>query len=165
MTTRLAAITGTAAVVLAGFALAAPVEAQYRQEIRNDPARCEAGKGSGVWVTINDIKKSQGTIRVQSYRATKQDWLEKGRWIYRMEAPAKAGSMRFCMPLPGAGHYGIAVRHDLDGDGETDIFGDGGAMSNDPSINLFNLGKPSYKKVGFDVGNGIEKISIRMRYR
>ncbi|NNC51558.1 MAG: DUF2141 domain-containing protein [Erythrobacter sp.] len=165
MTTKFAAVTGAAAVALAGLALATPAEAQYREKITHDPSRCEAGKGAGVWVTINEIKESKGTIRVQSYRATKEDWLKKGRWIYRMEAPAKAGSMRFCMPLPGAGHYGIAVRHDLDGDGETDIFGDGGAMSNDPSINIFNLGRPSYKKVGFDVGDGVEKISIRMRYR
>lgn len=165
MTTRLAAMTGSAAIALAGLTFAAPAEAQYREKISHDPARCDAGKGPAVWVTITDVKKSQGTIRIQSYRATKQDWLEKGRWIYRMEAPAKAGTMRFCMPLPAAGHYGIAVRHDLDGDGKTDIFGDGGAMSNDPSINIFNLGRPSYKKVGFDVGNKVESITIRMRYR
>jgi uncharacterized protein (DUF2141 family) len=118
-----------------------------------------------VSVTINGIKASTGTIRVQSYRGTKQDWLEKGRWIYRMEAPAKAGSMTFCMPLPAPGKYGIAVRHDVNGNGKTDIFTDGGAMSNNPSINIFNLGKPSYKKTAFDVGTGVKTMSIQMRYR
>lgn len=165
MTTKSAIAAVSAGMALVGLSLAAPATAQYREKIAHDPARCETGRGPAVMVTITDIKKSQGRIRVQSYRATKQDWLEKGRWIYRIEAPARAGTMRFCMPLPGPGHYGIAVRHDLDGDGETDIFGDGGAMSNDPSINIFNLGKPSYKKVGFDVGNGVERITIRMRYR
>ncbi len=165
MTSRLAAITGTAALALTGLSLSAPADAQYREKIAHDPGKCAAGKGPAVMVAITDVKESKGTIRIQSYRATKQDWLEKGRWIYRMEAPAKAGTMRFCMPLPGPGHYGIAARHDLDGDGKTDIFGDGGAMSNDPSINIFNLGKPSYKKVGFDVGPGVKQISIRMRYR
>lgn len=165
MTKTFAAIAGTAALAVAGLALAVPAEAQYREKITNDPAKCAAGKGPAVWVSLSGVKASQGTIRVQSYNATKQDWLEKGRWINRMEAPAKAGTMRFCMPLPGPGHYGIAVRHDLDGDGETDLFGDGGAMSNNPSINIFNLGKPSYKKVGFDVGTGVESISIQMRYR
>ena len=57
------------------------------------------------------------------------------------------------------------MRHDKNGNGKTDISSDGGGMSNNPSINIFNLGKPSYKKVGFDVGDKIEKISIRMRYR
>ena len=120
---------------------------------------------SAEGVTITDIKASSGTIRVQSYRGTKEDWLEKGRWIYRMEAPAKAGSMTFCMPLPAPGTYGIAVRHDVNGNGKTDIFADGGAMSNNPSINIFNLGKPSYKKTAFTVGAGVETMSIRMRYR
>ena len=165
MTSKLAAITGTAALALTGLAFSVPADAQYREKISHDPGKCSAGKGPAVLVSIIGVKESKGTIRIQSYRATKQDWLEKGRWINRMEAPAKAGTMRFCMPLPAAGHYGIAVRHDLDGDGETDIFGDGGAMSNNPSINLFNLGKPSYKKVGFDVSNGVENISVRMRYR
>ena len=166
MTTKTAiGFAAFSALSLAGLAMVAPAQAQYREKIDHDPAKCAAGSGSAVSVTITDVKASTGTIRVQSYRATKQDWLEKGRWIYRMEAPAKSGTMRFCMPLPGPGHYGIAVRHDLDNDGKTDIFGDGGAMSNNPSINIFNLGKPSYKKVGFDVGGGVESISIRMRYR
>jgi uncharacterized protein (DUF2141 family) len=62
------------------------------------------------------------------------------------------------------GSYGIAVRHDLDGDGETDLMSDGGGMSNNPSINIFNLGKPSYKKTAFTVDNGVKSIRIQMRY-
>lgn len=165
MIRKFAAITGTAALALTGLSMAAPAQAQYRQKISNDARKCASGAGPSVWVTVTGIKASTGRIRVQSYRATKQDWLEKGRWIYRMEAPASAGSMRFCMPLPAAGSYAIAVRHDLDGDGETDLFGDGGAMSNNPSINIFNLGKPSYKKTAFTVGSGVQNISVRMRYR
>ena len=165
MTNKIAALCAASALALTGLAVTAPAQAQYREKINHDPGKCSAGKGPAVMVTITDVKAGKGMIRIQSYRATKADWLEKGRWIYRMEAPAKSGTMRFCMPLPAPGHYGIAVRHDLDGDGETDIFGDGGAMSNNPSVNIFNLGKPSYKKVGFDVGSGVENISIRMRYR
>ena len=160
-----------AAIGVAGLAITAallisgPAQAQYREKISNNPALCEPGKGPAVSVTVTGIRESAGTIRIQSYRATKEDWLEKGRWINRMEAPARAGTMRFCMPLPRAGLYAIAVRHDVDGDGKTDIFGDGGAMSNNPGINIFNLGKPSYRNVGFDAGSGVEAISIRMRYR
>jgi uncharacterized protein (DUF2141 family) len=102
-------------------------------------------------------------MRVQLYRATKQDWLEKGRWIHRIEAPARAGSMSFCMPVPASGSYGIGIRHDVNNNGETDLTQDGGGMSNNPSINLFNLGKPSYDKVAFQV-NGVRSITINMRY-
>ncbi len=165
MTRTIFATTGLAALALAGLSTAAPAAAQYRQKIANDASRCGAGGGPAVRVTVNGIKESRGTMRVQSYRGTKEDWLEKGRWIYRMEAPAKAGTMQFCMPLPAPGVYGIAVRHDINGNGDTDIFSDGGAMSNNPSINIFNLGKPSYKKTAFRVGPGVEAISVTMRYR
>ena len=165
MNRNLIATTGIAALALTALAAPAPADAQYRQTISHDPAKCASGKGPAVRVTITDIKESGGIIRVQSYRGTKEDWLEKGKWIYRMEAPAKAGTMTFCMPVPKPGVYGIAVRHDVNGNGSTDIFKDGGAMSNNPSINIFNLGKPSYKKVGFDIGNRVENISINMRYR
>ena len=37
-------------------------------------------------------------------------------------------------------------------------------MSNNPSINIFNLGKPSYRKTAFTVGEGVTTISIAMKY-
>jgi uncharacterized protein (DUF2141 family) len=56
------------------------------------------------------------------------------------------------------------VRHDVNGNGHTDLTQDGGGMSNNPSINIFNLGKPSYKKTAISVGNGVKSIRIQMRY-
>lgn len=159
--THLSALAGSFALV--AMLAAHPVQAQYRQKIAHNPAKCSAD-GPAVWVTVNGVKESRGVVRVQSYRATQRDWLESGRWINRIEAPAKAGRMTFCMPVPAAGHYGIAVRHDVNGNGKTDLTADGGAMSNNPAINVFNLGKPSYRKVGFDVGNSVKSITINMRY-
>lgn len=116
-------------------------------------------------ITVTDVRASTGTMRVQLYRGTQQDWMASGRWIYRMETPARAGRMTFCMPVPQAGTYGIAVRHDINGNGDTDLTRDGGGMSNNPSINIFNLGKPSWRKTAFPVGAGeVKPITIRMRY-
>lgn len=160
-------MTMAAAAVLCGLVAAgaaSPAEAQYRQKIGNDMAKCQSGAGPSVLVTIDGVKSSTGTVRVQSYRGTKADWLEKGRWINRIEAPAKSGTMTFCMPVPDSGTYGIAVRHDANGNGKSDITKDGGAMSNNPSINIFNLGKPSYKKTAISVGPGVKSIRVRMRY-
>ena len=144
--------------------LAAPLSAQYRQTIGNNMAQCRGGDGPAVLVTVDGVKASKGRIRVQSYRANAADWLKKGRWINRIDAAAKAGTMTFCVPVPAAGSYGIAVRHDLDADGQTDLSSDGGGMSNNPSINIFNLGKPSYTKTAFSVGAGVKSIRINMRY-
>lgn len=153
------------AFALAGLGLAvlaAPAQAQYREAITNDPALCR-GDGPAVNVTVTGIKSSAGRVRVQLYRATKADWLEKGRWIHRIEAPARQGSMTFCMPVPQAGSFGIAVRHDVNGNGSTDLSQDGGGVSNNPSINVFNLGKPSYDKAAFQV-SGVRSITINVRY-
>lgn len=141
---------------------AAPGQAQYRQKIGNDLGDCRDG-GPAVLVNVDGIKASTGRIRVQAYRPA--DWLKKGRWINRIDVPAKAGSMTFCLPVPAAGSYGVAVRHDVDGDNKTDLFGDGGAMSNNPSINLFNLGKPAFSKAEIVVGDGAKSIRVTMRYR
>ncbi len=156
--------TAMAALALGGLAISAPAMAQFKQKISNDPAKCR-GSNPSVVVTLTGIKSSSGTIRVQSYRGIKSDWLEKGRWLSRIQTKANAGTMTFCVPVPSSGTYAIAVRHDINGNGSTDIFSDGGGMSNNPSINIFNLGKPSYKKTAFEVGDGAKSISIRMRYR
>lgn len=156
-----------AAGALAGAtvaASAAPGAIPYRQQVSNDMRKCAPGAGPAVRVTVNGVNASEGRIRVQSYLGTKSDWLEKGRWINRIEAPAREGTMTFCVPLPRTGTYGIAVRHDTNGNGKTDITKDGGGMSNNPSINIFNLGKPSYTKTAFEVGPGVTSITINMRY-
>lgn len=163
------AIAGSFALALVGASLAAPevarAQTQYRQKIANDPGKCAADRGPAVLVTLQGVASSTGTIRVQSYRATESDWLEKGRWLNRIEAPARTGTMRFCMPVPAPGLYGIAVRHDRNGNGKTDLSTDGGAMSNNPRLNIWNLGRPDYRKTAFRIGSGVEAISINMRYR
>lgn len=155
------ALSFSAALAMAGTVPAVAASGGYGNEISNNMSRCNSG--TAVRVTVRGVKSSSGKVRVQLYRGTKADWLAKGRWINRIEAPARSGTMSFCMPVPEAGVYAIAVRHDANGNGSTDITKDGGAMSNNPSINVFNLGKPSYTKTRFRV-DGVESITINMRY-
>ena len=157
------AVAGLALAALAGTGFATAAHAQYRNEISNDMSRC-SGAGPAVRVNISGIKPATGMLRVQLYRGTASDWLETGRWINRIEVPARGGSATVCMPVPEPGTYGIAVRHDVNGNGKTNLRTDGGGMSNNPSINIFNLGKPSYKRTAFPVGNEVKTISITMKY-
>ncbi|MCL6250260.1 DUF2141 domain-containing protein [Altererythrobacter sp. KTW20L] len=152
------AVTAAAAGMLA---TATPALA-YQQEIRNDPARCR-GAGPAVRVNVSGIESSSGNMRVQIYHGTREDWLTSGKWLYRIEVPARAGSMTFCLPVPSAGSYAVAVRHDVNGNDRTDIRTDGGAMSNNPSINILNLGRPSVNRTRFDV-SGVTTINVNMRY-
>ncbi|EAQ28611.1 hypothetical protein NAP1_13468 [Erythrobacter sp. NAP1] len=155
---------------LGAAATSAPALAQasntsdYRNQISNNMRSCAPGGGPAVRVTINGIKSSTGKVRAQVYNGTRDDWLERGRWLNRIELPARRGRMVVCMPVPASGTYAIAVRHDANGNGETDISEDGGAMSNNPSINIFNLGKPGVDKTRFNVGNGVSTIAITMKY-
>src|SRR3546814_11222747 len=110
----------------------------------NDLSQCR--NGPSTLVQISGVKASTGKIRVQSYRGTAADWLEKGRWLARIEVPARAGSMTVCVPLPQAGVYGIAVRHDVNGNGKTDIPRAGGGMSNNQSTNILNPDTPTHTK-------------------
>lgn len=153
-------------IAVAGLVAAsvAPASAAQQREIGNDLDACRSGSGPALLVTVNGVKASSGKIRIQTYRATREDWMEKGRWINRIELPAKAGTMTFCLPVPESGTYGVAIRHDVNGNGKTDIGQDGGGISNNPSINIFNLGKPSYTKVGVGVGREVKPISIQMKY-
>lgn len=139
----------------------------HGQEIGNDLERCDASaKGPAVLVDVRGFVAATGRVRVQSYRATRDAWLAKGEWLDRIDVAVRPtnGGMRFCMPVPQPGKYGIAVRHDRDGDGKTDIARDGGGFSNNPSISIFNLGKPSVEKAAFYAGPGITRITINLKY-
>jgi uncharacterized protein (DUF2141 family) len=153
----IAAFAAAAALAMTGTASAGSV-------IPNDMSRCSAGEGPAVKVIVQGIKGSTGKVRVQTYPATKAAWLAKGRWLHRVESGARAGSMNFCLPVAAAGSYAIAVRHDKNGNGSTDIASDGGGFSNNPSISVFNLGKPSVGKVSFYAGSGVTTVTINMKY-
>lgn len=151
---------GIAAIALLSMAGTAAAGAQ----ITNDMSKCAAGKGPAVLVTVRGVESGAGRVRVQSYPATKAAWLTKGAWLNRIDARASAGAMNFCMPVPAAGNYGIAVRHDANGNGKTDISTDGGGFSNNPAISVLNLGKPSVSKVSFYAGAGVTRITINLKY-
>ncbi|APG62108.1 hypothetical protein LPB140_03995 [Sphingorhabdus lutea] len=151
-------------ISFAALALCA-TSASAGTKVSNNLSTCNSGKGPAVLVTITGIKNSEGKIRVQSYKANSSEWLARGKWLHRIESSASQGTMSICVPITaGNNTYGIAVRHDRNANGKTDISKDGGGFSNNPSLNIFNLGKPSYKKVGFTAGSGVTRITINMKY-
>ncbi|MCI4590152.1 DUF2141 domain-containing protein [Sphingobium sp. BYY-5] len=154
--------------LMSAAAMIAAVPAMaHGQEIANELERCGTdAKGPAILVDVRGFAAATGTVRLQSYPATKAAWLTKGEWLNRIDIAAKPtnGAMRFCMPVPRPGRYGIAVRHDRDGNGKTDLSRDGGGFSNNPSISIFNLGKPGVEKAAFYAGPGVTKITINLQY-
>lgn len=154
-------------VLAVGALLGAAPAWSHGQEIGNDLGRCAAtAHGPAVLVDVRGFASATGNVRLQSYPATRDAWLTKGAWLHRVEVAAKPsnGVMRICLPVPEPGKYGIAVRHDRDGNGKTDLARDGGGFSNNPSISIFNLGKPAVEKAAFQAGPGVTRITINLRY-
>lgn len=136
------------------------------QIVKNDMSLCRAGATKpAVIVEVVGFKKSAGRIRVQSYLASSKTWLKKGQWLNRIDIPValRGEKMVFCMPMPDAGSYSIAVRHDLDGNGKSG-WSDGGGFSGNPDISLTNL-RPSVSKTRIAVGNGVKRIRVVLNYR
>jgi uncharacterized protein (DUF2141 family) len=164
----------TARRLAAGLALAAafgaPVAAQgyvYGRVASNDPGQCAAGKGPAVQITVTGLKSSEGNLFVRAYPATKADWLVSKRYVMRVDAKPRAGSMTVCLPLPATGAFAIAVQHDANGNRKTDISTDGAGMSNNPGIKKI-LGlvprPPSVEKTRFTAGPGVTRMTISMQY-
>ncbi|MFN4113577.1 MAG: DUF2141 domain-containing protein [Sphingomonadaceae bacterium] len=154
-----------ATLTLSALALTPAASAQYRNTVAHNPASCNDAGSPKIRVQVNGVKEARGTVRAQVYYGTKGEWLEKGKWLTRVETPARAGTMTFCLPVPAAGTYAVAVRHDVNNNGKTDLSTDGGGMSNNPPINLLNLGRPSHTRTAFQASAGVTTISINMRYR
>jgi uncharacterized protein (DUF2141 family) len=128
-----------------------------------DVAACAAGaRGSALLVHVSGFKDRAGLLRISTYPATEADWLVKGRYTKRIDMPVPAaGDVDVCVGLTGAGHYGVAVLHDRNGDHHPNIFRDGGGFSNNPSL---GFSKPGVEKVSFVAGAGVTQVAIKLKY-
>ena len=150
-----------AALSMGGFATVADAGTR----VPNDLSQCNAGaSGSAALVRVIGFRDSNGRVRVQSYTGDR-NWLERGQWLHRVDIPvqARGRNMTVCLPLPGPGTYGIAVRHDANGNNSSDRR-DGGGYSRNPDLSFpFNL-QPDYDEVSFRVGTGVTRISVVLNY-
>jgi uncharacterized protein (DUF2141 family) len=148
------------AAILSLAALALPASAQAA--LGPDAAKCRTGDGPAVLVNINGFKARTGSVRVNVY-ADPATFLQRGRYIRQINLPVtRAGAMPICVSLPRSGRYAVAVRHDIDGDGND--WGDGGGFSRNPRLSLTNL-RPRYDNVAVDVGQNVQPVGVVLNYR
>ena len=114
-------------------------------------------------VHITGLKNGAGQVRVQAYGPGPSNYLKKGGWAARVDA-AVAGrrTLDVCLPLPTAGIYSIAVRHDANANKKSD-WNDGAGFSRNPPLSL--LGRPSFGETAVAVGRGTVRIGLLMNYR
>lgn len=152
-------------VSVALFAFAGVVaSASPAQALVLGDAQVCARDESAVLVRVDGFKARAGTLRVQVYGANPEEFLAKGKKLARIDVPvARAGRMEVCIALPGPGNYAVAVRHDANGNGKSDM-NDGGGFSRNPSLSVFHM-KPNYRDVVIQVGRTVRTVDVTLNYR
>ena len=147
---------------LGSLLLAAPASADPRESRPNDPT-CARGGAPAVLVHVAGLKNGAGKVRVQAYGPGAARYLKKGEWAGRVDVPlAGRRSIDVCLPLPAAGHYSVAVRHDANANQRSD-WNDGAGFSRNPKLSL--LGRPSFGQTAIAVQRGPARIRVVVNYR
>lgn len=127
---------------------------------------CDANESAAL-VEVAGFKARTGTLRVQIYTANPKTYLEKRKWIDRVEAPVtKSGPMRICLPVQQPGNYVVSVRHDMNGNGKSDR-SDGGGMSGNPDMKLSDFifkRKPPLSEISFAVNDTTRRVPVTLNY-
>lgn len=142
--------------------LAMPAMADPREARVDDPT-CARGGSPAVLVQVAGLKNGAGQVRVQAYGPGAAKYLKKGQWAGRVDVPLNGRrSLDICLPLPAAGTYSVAVRHDSNANKKSDM-NDGAGFSRNPKLSL--LGRPSFGQTAVAVVRGPAKIRVVVNYR
>ena len=133
-----------------------------------DAAACAAGNGPAALVRVVGLKNRVGKVRVRTFDgANSKAWFDKKKSLRRTEVSVPAsGPVEICMPVPRAGGYVMDIRHDTNGNGDSDR-ADGVGASGNPNISMFDVmigKKPPANKIVVQVGNGTTPVSITVKY-
>lgn len=155
----------------AAFALAATPAIAQAPILGKEAALCQSGANpaAALLVQVRGFKVRSGTIRVELYPATPEDFLsdknkllEAGKTFRRVivDVPA-AGPLFTCLGAPAPGPYALAVLHDPDGKRGFNAFKDGAGFPGDPKL---GLSKPDVAKATIFVGPGVTNTRITLQY-
>jgi uncharacterized protein (DUF2141 family) len=137
------------------------------QALGPDAARCAAGGGPAMLVNVTGLRDRSGIVRVRSFGGSPSNYFNKKRALQRIYLPTPAsGPVRICVPVSAPGWYAVDVRHDTNGNGDTDR-ADGGGASGNPHVTLFDvlLGrKPAAETVRVWAGPGVTTVPVTMMY-
>lgn len=117
-------------------------------------------------VAVEGVRSSDGLVAVTLYADDSRRFLARRGSLYVGRVPARAGTTRVCIHLPGPGTYALVVYHDADGNRRFNRSGLGlpvegyGFSNNAPAI----FGLPSFRRVRIAVPRTDMGMSIRLRY-
>lgn len=152
------------ALAVVAFALVLPASAQV---LGPDAGVCASGSGPAMLVRVQGLKDRGGKIRVRSFGGSPATYFDKKQALRRIELPTpRGGPVDVCVPVAVPGVYAVDVRHDVNGNGDTDR-ADGGGASGNPKVTLLDIlfkRKPPVRQVQVSVGRGVTPVPVQVRY-
>ncbi|CBE70149.1 MAG: DUF2141 domain-containing protein [Candidatus Methylomirabilis oxygeniifera] len=138
----------------------------------NVQALIEATEGActrtsaAIDVRVQGVRSDRGNIMFVLYGDNPDDFLVKGKRIFKQQFAAKRGTVAFCVIVQKAGAYAASVYHDENGNKKFDrnwigIPAEGAGFSNNPTL---LLGPPSHAQAAFQVSNGPKRVEIQLNY-
>lgn len=129
-------------------------------------AVCPGAPGQlGFDVTVRGFRAPSGHIRVYVYGDDAGAFLQRGRWIRRVELPVSSVEpLRVCMTVDRPGRYAISIRHDVDGNRQRTDWNDGVGFSRNPRLSLGRL-RPRLEEVTVSLESGVAPIEVVLNYR
>ena len=126
---------------------------------------CEAD-GIPIQITIEKVRNSRGTIKVELYDGTAKNNGKKRKKVARTRVKAQSGETRLCLNAPSQGEYAIALYHDENDNKKLDrnfigIPREGFGFSNNPPV---RLGLPAQEEMRFRVDYSTAAIRISVVY-
>jgi uncharacterized protein (DUF2141 family) len=145
--------------------LATPLAPASASAVGPDAAACRPGaNGPAVLVYVDGFRQHTGNVRVNVYGSDPAKFLARGQYVRQINLPvAQTGAMSICVALPAPGRYGVAVRHDLDGNGHSG-WNDGGGFSRNPHLSLTGM-RPTLATVAINVGRAPVPVDVVLNYR
>ena len=148
-----------------GLAVLLSLPSGARSEITASEAACD-GTSSAIDVHVHGVRSDRGHVTFVLYGDKPEDFLVKGKKIFKQRFTANQGTVEFCVILPEPGVYAATAYHDENDNGKFDknwagLPVEGFGMSNNPAT---FLAPPSHDQAAFAVSHGRTRVDIEIKY-
>lgn len=134
----------------------------------NPPADAPVHEGAcdsqpfSMQITVQHVREATGTVTVDVHDDDPEKFLKSGGKLARIRVPAVEGETHFCIVVPKAGIYALAVYHDRNGNTKLDktwigLPGEPFGLSNNPPK---RLAMPKHKDSAFEVAGPQTPVMI-----
>ena len=125
--------------------------------------------GPGIRAEIVGMKDRDGSVKLELYPATQEDFLRddrdliaEGKTFRRIWVPTpRTGPVVICMRVPHPGAYAILFTHDRDGKNKFNFWTDGAGV---PGNQKLGRSQPKLANARINIGNGVTTVVIRAQY-